>query len=587
MSSVTFQAAATCALSLGLAVWIILRRQRSVLYWHIIALLGTLALWSGGAVWRYSTPDPEGVGRAVLFMWLGIATLPPAWLLLAARYARVQVVEERPAIYGWVFLPSLVTCLALLTNDHHGLFFTEIGRYQNARGPLFWIFLGWSYLLILTGIGLYLGVAGRMMTRKARGSGLLLASIAVVPAAANAIFVFRTVTLSYDPTPSLLGISVALFIIGFFRYDLLETLPLARRDVIEHLPDAVVIADEDDHIIDANPATEHILGISGSRLRGQRLDQVVAGLGKEAAESVGPLRESVFERGSARVEVLTRDGRYLELTAARVRGRHGEPAGWFAMLRDRTDARRYEHFVQRGQRLESVANLSAGIAHEVNNPLAFLRSNLGQLRHLGELAEARLDAFEPKQADELREHTQIVDECIDGIDRIGGIVGNLRRFSRAPCDERTTVDVNAAVGDAVKLADLHRSGGVAVETHLAEDLPRLEGSAERLVQAFLNLLLNAKQALAGRADGLIIVETRRADDRVEVRISDNGPGVPVEIQDRIFDPFFTTKTPDEGTGLGLSIALEIAREHGGPLEVVSRPGEGACFVVHLATAVPD
>jgi two-component system NtrC family sensor kinase len=270
-----------------------------------------------------------------------------------------------------------------------------------------------------------------------------------------------------------------------------------------------------------------------------------------------------------------------------VRGRHGEPAGWFAMLRDRTEARRYERFVRRGQRLESVASLSAGIAHEVNNPLAFLRSNLSQLRHLGELAEARLDAFDAKQADELREHTQIVDECIDGIDRIGGIVGNLRRFSRAPSDERVTVDVNAAVRDAVKLADLHRSGSVVVKAHLAEDLPRVEGSEERLVQAFLNLLLNAKQALAGRAEGLIAVETRCADDRVEVRISDDGPGVPAEIQDRIFDPFFTTKTPDEGTGLGLSIALEIAREHGGLLEVVSRSGEGACFVVNFAAAVPD
>jgi signal transduction histidine kinase len=112
----------------------------------------------------------------------------------------------------------------------------------------------------------------------------------------------------------------------------------------------------------------------------------------------------------------------------------------------------------------------------------------------------------------------------------------------------------------------------------------VKGSADRLGQVVLNLLMNAKHALAGRPFGRITVETLAQRGGVELHVSDNGPGIPEEIQDRIFDPFFTTKGPDQGTGLGLSIAFDIVREHGGSLEIASRPGEGARFIVRLPSA---
>jgi signal transduction histidine kinase len=111
-------------------------------------------------------------------------------------------------------------------------------------------------------------------------------------------------------------------------------------------------------------------------------------------------------------------------------------------------------------------------------------------------------------------------------------------------------------------------------------------SAERLVQVMLNLLLNARQALGDRTDGVIEAESDTEGDHVVVRIRDNGPGIPPELQQRIFDPFFTTRSPDAGTGLGLSIAFDIVREHGGTLEVTSRVGVGSCFTVRLAAVSP-
>jgi signal transduction histidine kinase len=151
-------------------------------------------------------------------------------------------------------------------------------------------------------------------------------------------------------------------------------------------------------------------------------------------------------------------------------------------------------------------------------------------------------------------------------------------------EPRGPVDVNRVLGDALRLANLHRKQAVKVKLLLADGLPPVWGVPERLVQAMLNLLLNAAQAAEEASPPRVSVASELDGDAVVVRVSDNGPGIRYEDQDRIFDPFFTTKGPDRGTGLGLSIAFDIVREHGGVLEVRSRPGRGAAFVVRLPLA---
>jgi C4-dicarboxylate-specific signal transduction histidine kinase len=153
----------------------------------------------------------------------------------------------------------------------------------------------------------------------------------------------------------------------------------------------------------------------------------------------------------------------------------------------------------------------------------------------------------------------------------------MRRFSRLPADELAPVDVNRVVREAMRLADLHPHHGVTIEAWLADHLPAVHGSAQRLTQVVLNLLVNAKQALAGREEGHVTVRTRHTRDLVEIVVADDGPGIPEAIRERIFDPFFTSKGPEEGTGLGLSIAFGIVREHGGVLAFEPSPTGGACF----------
>jgi signal transduction histidine kinase len=282
-------------------------------------------------------------------------------------------------------------------------------------------------------------------------------------------------------------------------------------------------------------------------------------------------------------ELRTPDGRSIEVVAGAVGATGYHPAGRFVSLTDRSAQRRSERLLRERQKLESVGILAAGVAHEVNNPLAFVRSNLahvrGQLERL--LKHARLD----RNVDaDLLELPDIFDESIEGLDRISQIVRDMLRFSRIPEEDAQAVDLNDVLREALRLAALDRHHVVRARERLADGLPQVMGSPNRLVQVLLNLLLNAKQALAGCADAIVEAETEWDGTHVLVRVRDNGPGIPEHQIERIFDPFFTTRDPSEGTGLGLSIAFDIVREHHGKLEVESSPGHGACFTIRLPAA---
>jgi signal transduction histidine kinase len=283
-------------------------------------------------------------------------------------------------------------------------------------------------------------------------------------------------------------------------------------------------------------------------------------------------------------ELRTPDGRSIEVVAGAVGATGYHPAGRFVSLTDRSAQRRSERLLRERQKLESVGILAAGVAHEVNNPLAFVRSNLahvrGQLERLLKRAE-----IDPSGGDaDLLELPDIFDESLEGVDRIAQIVKDMLRFSRIPEEGAAAVDVNNVVREALRLAALDRNHVVQARERLAEGLPRVMGSSNRLVQVLLNLLLNANQALASRSDAVVETATEWDGRHVLVRVRDNGPGIPEVLLERIFDPFFTTRDPSEGTGLGLSIAFDIVREHGGKLEVQSSPGEGACFTIRLPAA---
>ena len=229
-------------------------------------------------------------------------------------------------------------------------------------------------------------------------------------------------------------------------------------------------------------------------------------------------------------------------------------------------------------RMVSIGTLAAGVAHEINNPLTYVSASLDALRDLLRPALAR-DAA-------LADATSLLDDMRDGIDRVGRTVRDLKLFSRSEDSARTVVDIKDVLTRVLRIANNEIRHRATLVLNVG-DVPLVDGNDAQLGQVFLNLLVNAAQAIPeGAADRNEIRVVTRTDarGRAVVEVHDTGSGIPDAIKTRIFAPFFTTKDPGAGTGLGLSICHGIITAHGGDLEVESTLGKGSVFRVVLAPA---
>ncbi|HJL16169.1 MAG TPA: response regulator [Sandaracinaceae bacterium LLY-WYZ-13_1] len=236
-------------------------------------------------------------------------------------------------------------------------------------------------------------------------------------------------------------------------------------------------------------------------------------------------------------------------------------------------------------RLQTVGQLAAGVAHEVNNPLQFVSANVSVANEaLAELGAALGDA-DPRVAALLREAREALDDAGKGAERIGSVVRTLSQFSRAEDASVSEMDLTAVVRDACDMV-AHRVRRCAELELELSPVPAFVGRRARLVQVLVNLLVNAAQAVeeAERTRGRVRVATRVRDGNLEIEVSDDGIGMSEATRRRIFDPFFTTKGRGVGTGLGLAVSHDIVADHGGSLTVRSRRGKGSRFVVRLPAA---
>jgi two-component system NtrC family sensor kinase len=230
--------------------------------------------------------------------------------------------------------------------------------------------------------------------------------------------------------------------------------------------------------------------------------------------------------------------------------------------------------------MAGVGELAAGIAHEINNPIAFVRSNLSQLRGHWKTLRDELGSLD--RTDALRELVldgdALIEESLEGVDRAAAIVRAVRGFSHAGSAEREPMDLNPLLDEVIGMMSSRLRGRVTLECHYVE-LPRVRCAPQELKQVFLNLLVNAEQAVAD--GGRIRVATSVGRGSVSVLVEDDGCGIPPELQARVFDPFFTTKPVGVGTGLGLGIAYRIVKSHGGEIRLESEPGRGTRVRVRL------
>jgi signal transduction histidine kinase len=243
-----------------------------------------------------------------------------------------------------------------------------------------------------------------------------------------------------------------------------------------------------------------------------------------------------------------------------------------------------EERLRQVQKLEAIAQLAAGLAHEINNPMAYVRANLNLLRADWDALRKELESGgDAARAARLEECDDLLAESAEGVDRTIAIVRDVRDFAHGANLPPEPVDLEEVVDEALRVASAQAGPDVRFERTRGA-VPFVHGSAGRLRQVVVNLVVNAIHA-TGSA-GCVRVVTERRGRQVVVRVEDDGHGIAPEIRARLFEPFFTTKPVGQGTGLGLYVSYEIVRAHGGEIRVDSEPGEGSRFEVRLPLGKP-
>ncbi len=339
----------------------------------------------------------------------------------------------------------------------------------------------------------------------------------------------------------------------------------------------------------------------------------------------------VFSEGQRAYEYRFRnsDGRYLWMhdTLRLIRDGDGNPLEVIGSLTDITDRKVMEETLHKkgeeqqllieklqqaqaqllqSEKMASIGQLAAGIAHEINNPVGFVNSNMSSLRNYvatlftvidgydlaltplldhPEIATAIADVKKQADLDYLKNDvTELVKESMDGLKRVKDIVQSLKDFSHVGETDWQVADLHHGLDSTLNIANNEFKYKATVEKQYGK-LPMVKCLASQLNQVFMNLIVNASHAI--KETGVITIRTGAANDWVWIEIGDNGVGIAPENLTRIFEPFFTTKAVGQGTGLGLSLSYNIVNKHGGRIEVDSELGNGTRFTVHLPVEPPE
>jgi signal transduction histidine kinase len=250
-----------------------------------------------------------------------------------------------------------------------------------------------------------------------------------------------------------------------------------------------------------------------------------------------------------------------------------------ARVEERTlELRETQNQLMQSEKMSSLGQLVAGVAHELNNPIGFVHANLQLLdEYIDKLVAAERSGGDVSSVREVI--TKLLGRSLEGTERVKQIVQNLRTFSRMDQAELQIADLHEEIDRTLGLMEPRLKNKIKVERNYG-DIPEISCYPGRLNQVFLNLLMNACDVLE-EDGGVITISTQRSELGVRLEFHDDGPGIDPEVQSRIFDPFFTTKEVGKGTGLGLSLSHGIVERHGGRFLVFSEPGAGTAFVIDL------
>jgi PAS domain S-box-containing protein len=341
-----------------------------------------------------------------------------------------------------------------------------------------------------------------------------------------------------------------------------------RQKLLESFPDLILVVDLEERYTFASSRIRDLLGYRPEELVGRKIED----LQDHSPEFLSLYRDVASGKqlfAASEYGALHRDGswRTMRASASQFFDSDNKLSGVIISVRDITVEKKLEQQIIQSERLAAMGQMIGGFAHELNNPLTAILG-VSELLREGESNEGRV-----KQLTMLHQQARRATE----------IVQNLMYFSRPPAPGKTPVNLSELVDRTLHLhAYSLRKSNITVDFLTEADLPRITGDPHQLMQVFLNLMLNAEQAIReAREKGTLRIRLRKTDGLIQVTFEDDGPGIAPEILPNIFDPFYTTKRPGRGTGLGLSICKAVLKEHSGNIEAASAPGGGAVFTVFL------
>jgi PAS domain S-box-containing protein len=341
-----------------------------------------------------------------------------------------------------------------------------------------------------------------------------------------------------------------------------------RQKLLESFPDLILVVDLDERYGFASSRIRDLLGYRPEELVGKKIEDMQ----DHSPEFLQLYRDVASGRqlfASSEYGALHRDGRWrtMRASASQLFDTENKLSGVIISVRDITVEKKFEQQIIQSERLAAMGQMIGGFAHELNNPLTAILG-MSDLLKEGETNEAR-----NRQLSILHQQARRATE----------IVQNLMYFSRPSAPGKSQVDLNELVERTLHLhAYSLRKNNITVDFLREQNLPQVMGDPHQLMQVFLNLVLNAEQAIREARDkGTLRIRLGKTDKNVSVTFQDDGPGIAPDILPNIFDPFYTTKRPGRGTGLGLSICKAVLKEHSGNIEASSAPGGGAVFTVTL------
>ncbi len=348
------------------------------------------------------------------------------------------------------------------------------------------------------------------------------------------------------------------------KADEYERLKEFSENIVESIHVGILAADLEDRVESWNSQVEKLTGILRQDAVGRKLREL---LPEDLCDRLEIARDdagvqNIYQYLLRQRQVGLNDAT-LNIAAAPLISREGERIGRLIILDDVTDRAELERRLMQADKLSSIGLLAAGVAHEVNTPLAVISTYAQMLA---------------KQISGDEQKAPLLEKIARQTFRASEIVNSLLNFSRTAPTEFVPMDLNKVVRETLTLVE-HQfaKSSVKVDLALDESIAPIKGSPGKLQQVFLNLFLNARDAM--ESGGVLTIETSRWNGTVRVSVRDTGSGIAPENLARIFDPFFTTKGARKGTGLGLSVSYGIVREHGGDIEVQSQPGQGTQFLL--------